>query len=129
MKLHRRTLFAAVIFAGLVGTACGTEATAGPAADVRKGDAVAGQSLFQNNCARCHGELGVGTSSGPSFMSSVYVPSHHGDEAFQRAAALGVQPHHWDFGPMPVITGVDRDDVADIIAYVRQLQTEAGLIQ
>ncbi|MFT5223250.1 MAG: hypothetical protein ACI867_001565, partial [Glaciecola sp.] len=62
--------------------------------------------------------------------SSIYEPGHHGDEAFQRAAALGVQPHHWDFGAMPAVgeeNGLTREQVADIVAHVRALQREAGI--
>lgn len=96
---------------------------------MRGGDAVAGRDLFANNCARCHGPAAGGTDSGPSFLSDIYVPSHHADEAFQRAVALGVQPHHWDFGAMPPVEDLTREQVADIVAYVRQLQRDAGLIE
>ena len=51
-----------------------------------------------------------------------YEPSHHGDESFQRAVAMGVRAHHWKFGNMPAIDGLTRADVKEITEYVRELQ-------
>lgn len=110
-------LAAAVLLAG-----CG-----GGGAQI-EGDAVArGETLFANNCAVCHGEAGVGTTTGPPLVHEIYEPGHHSDESFHRAVAEGVDPHHWDFGPMMPIPGLDTDEVDDIIAYVRMLQREAGI--
>ncbi|MTV25408.1 cytochrome c [Nitriliruptoraceae bacterium ZYF776] len=83
--------------------------------------------MFAANCAVCHGALADGATTGPPLVHEIYEPSHHPDEAFQRAVADGVAAHHWDFGPMPPIGGLDRDDVADITAWVRELQREAGI--
>lgn len=87
----------------------------------------AGETLFRVNCAQCHGVDLNGTDSGPPFLIATYAPNHHGDEAFQSAAANGVTPHHWNFGPMPPVEGLSRDDVAQIIAYIRSRQVEAGI--
>ena len=35
----------------------------------------------------------------------IYEPSHHSDESFQRAVAMGVRGHHWPFGDMPPVGG------------------------
>lgn len=91
------------------------------------GDAATGQELFAANCAACHGASGEGTSAGPPLVHEYYEPSHHGDAAFLAAVQRGVQPHHWDFGPMPAISGLDTEDVADIVAHVRSLQREVGI--
>ena len=91
------------------------------------GDPGRGQELFSANCAACHGANATGTPSGPPLVHQYYEPSHHGDAAFLMAVQQGVQPHHWDFGPMPAIPGLSTDDVADIVAYVRKLQREAGI--
>jgi mono/diheme cytochrome c family protein len=104
-------------------------AAGGDVGDDGEVDLARGQELYVQNCAVCHGPAAEGTAQGPTFLHEVYVPSHHADEAFQRAVAQGVQPHHWDFGPMPPIAGLSRGDVADITAYVRQLQVEAGIIE
>lgn len=86
-----------------------------------------GEAAFNANCARCHGERGVGTSQGPPLVHKIYEPNHHGDAAFQRAAALGVRAHHWSFGDMPKIATATPADVDEIIKYVRWLQRQAGI--
>jgi mono/diheme cytochrome c family protein len=86
-----------------------------------------GEAAFKANCALCHGERGMGTSQGPPFVHKIYEPNHHGDAAFQRAAAMGVRAHHWQFGDMPKISTVTSAEVDEIIKYVRWLQRQAGI--
>ena len=74
-----------------------------------------------------HGVDLRGTGTGPPFLDVIYAPNHHGDESFQRAVAGGVQPHHWGFGPMAAVPGLTRDDVAQIIDFVRSEQEAAGI--
>lgn len=88
-----------------------------------------GEQLFVASCSVCHGADLQGTPVGPPFLNTIYAPNHHGDEAFQRAAAEGVAPHHWDFGPMPPVPGLTRDDVEKIVAYVRVEQQTAGIFR
>jgi cytochrome c1 len=61
-------------------------------------------------------------------VHELYLPDHHADVAITLAVRNGVRPHHWDFGAMPPINGVSDQDVQDIVAYVRALQREAGLL-
>jgi mono/diheme cytochrome c family protein len=98
--------------------------TASAAADTERG-----AELWTTNCAVCHGPAGEGTTIGPPLVHEIYEPGHHSDESFQVAVAEGVPQHHWEFGPMPALPGLDRADVADITAYVRELQREAGIIE
>jgi mono/diheme cytochrome c family protein len=86
-----------------------------------------GERLFNDNCARCHGARAAGTDAGPPLVHIVYEPNHHADIAFQRAVALGVPAHHWRFGKMPPVPGVDEAAVERIIGYVRWLQRAAGI--
>lgn len=86
-----------------------------------------GEQKFVANCSACHGVGGVGTKQGPPLVHKIYEPNHHGDAAFQRAAANGVQSHHWEFGNMPKIPGVTSSDVELIVKYVRWLQKQAGI--
>jgi mono/diheme cytochrome c family protein len=96
----------------------------------RDPDAVAaGAALYAENCAVCHGADLRGTETGPPFLHPYYAPNHHGDEAFQRAVLGGVVPHHWDFGPMPPIPGLSRDQVALIVEFVRSEQEAAGILR
>ena len=50
-----------------------------------------GESKFQAHCSVCHGPQGTGTQQGPPLVHKIYEPNHHGDAAFQRAAASGVK--------------------------------------
>jgi mono/diheme cytochrome c family protein len=86
-----------------------------------------GEQKFSAKCSACHGAGGVGTDHGPPLVHKVYEPNHHGDAAFQNAAANGVRAHHWQFGNMPKIEGVTPDDVDHIVKYVRWLQKQAGI--
>lgn len=87
----------------------------------------AGETKFNANCSACHGPKGVGTQQGPPLVHKIYEPNHHGDAAFQLAAANGVRAHHWEFGNMPKIETVTPPDVDQIIQYVRWLQRQAGI--
>ena len=85
-----------------------------------------GDVLYQTNCAECHGGDLRGTDKGPSHLSIVYVPGHHGDQAFVVAARAGVRAHHWDFGNMAPVEGLSDDDLTAIIAFVRENQRIEG---
>ena len=103
---------------------------AAPASDTRgvlPAELAAGKRLFEANCGQCHGPEASGTDKGPPLVHVVYEPNHHSDVAFQRAAALGVIAHHWRFGDMPPVPGVTPEQVAEITAYVRWLQRQAGI--
>lgn len=96
---------------------------AGPAPAELQG----GEQKFAANCSACHGAGGIGTSQGPPLVHKIYEPNHHGDAAFQMAAANGVKAHHWQFGNMPKIENVTPEDVDQIVKYVRWLQKQAGI--
>lgn len=87
-----------------------------------------GEGKFNTFCARCHGPEATGTKQGPPLVHKIYEPNHHGDAAFQRAAAYGVRAHHWQFGDMPKIEGVKPEDIDQIVKYVRWLQRQAGIM-
>jgi len=87
----------------------------------------AGQALFTTNCAACHGPLGLGTDTGPPLVHIIYESSHHADVAFVIAAERGVRAHHWGFGDMPPVPGVTRDQLAEVVGYVRFLQRQVGI--
>ena len=90
-------------------------------------DLQAGEAKFNANCSGCHGPQGTGTQQGPPLVHKISEPNHHGDAAFQRAAAFGVKAHHWEFGNMPKIDTVSTADVDQIIQYIRWQQRQAGI--
>jgi mono/diheme cytochrome c family protein len=117
-----RAAVAALVVAALA-SACGPSAEeSAPPADL----IAAGADLYQANCAQCHGADLRGTAQGPSFLSQVYEPNHHSDASFQLAVDNGVQAHHWEFGPMPPVPGLEPDQVAAIVAFVRDRQQTEG---
>ncbi|PCH97854.1 MAG: cytochrome C [Rhodobacteraceae bacterium] len=86
-----------------------------------------GETYFNAKCSACHGLNATGTENGPPLIHKIYEPNHHGDESFQRAAAFGVQSHHWPFGNMPPVQGINRAEVAKIIRYIREVQKTHGI--
>ncbi|HSN04124.1 MAG TPA: c-type cytochrome [Nitrospira sp.] len=128
MKISRSVGLALLLLSVGVAPACSQgEPPAKQVSGAVPADLQPGEAKFKANCAACHGAAGVGTSQGPPLVHKIYEPNHHGDAAFQRAAANGVKAHHWEFGNMPKIEGVTPDDVDQIIKYVRWLQHEAGV--
>ncbi len=96
--------------------------------DALSADAQLGQRSYEANCVSCHGRNAAGQDGiAPPLVHVLYEPGHHDDESFQRAVARGVRAHHWTFGDMPPVEGLTRDDVAAIVAYVRELQRANGI--
>ena len=91
-------------------------------------NATIGKRAFEAKCAACHGINAVGQDGvAPPLVHKIYEPSHHGDESFQRASAVGVRAHHWRFGDMPPVEGLTRAEVGMIVAYIRELQRTNGI--
>ena len=87
-----------------------------------------GKLGFEAKCAIFHGVNAAGQDGvAPPLVHIIYEPSHHGDESFQRAIAMGVRGHHWPFGNMPPVEGVTRADVTMITACIRELQLANGI--
>lgn len=123
-----KTYYAALFFSIFLSACTGSEnpvSTEPP--PTAPSEFAGGEKLFNNNCAGCHGIGATGTDRGPSFISKIYEPSHHGNPAFHIAVKRGVRQHHWNFGNMPKISGVAKDEVNQIILYVRWLQKEKGI--
>ncbi len=91
-------------------------------------EAAAGEALFNQNCASCHGRNAAGQDGvAPPLVHVIYEPNHHGDASFHLAAQRGVRAHHWPFGDMPPVTGVGEDEIERIVTYVRTLQRANGI--
>ncbi len=91
--------------------------------------AQAGEQLFNTNCSACHGVGAVGSTLGPPLIHRVYHPGHHPDFSIRNAVAQGVPQHHWPFGDMAPVPGVETQDVENIICYIRQTQRSAGIFE
>ncbi|MBN9023020.1 MAG: c-type cytochrome [Rhizobiales bacterium] len=87
-----------------------------------------GRSAYITYCAGCHGAAAAGRQGiGPPLVHVLYQSGHHGDAAFQLAALNGTRQHHWQFGDMPAVKGINAADVAGIVVYVRELQRANGI--
>jgi len=84
---------------------------------------VKGRNIFVANCAKCHGDLADGRDGlGPPLVHQIYRRGHHSDSSFYRAAEIGSKAHHWPFGDMPKQPQVSKDDMTEVINFLRQLQ-------
>ena len=82
-----------------------------------------GESLYQSNCATCHGtSLGGRKGLAPPFIHGYYKPGHHSDIAFYRAMEQGVTAHHWKFGDMPAVPDLSKNEATEIIQFIRVIQ-------
>jgi mono/diheme cytochrome c family protein len=86
-----------------------------------------GREVFDANCSVCHGKNASGSNSGPSLVQKIYQPRIHADGAFFLAVKNGARAHHWQFGSMMPVAGVEKSDVALIVQYVRALQRANGI--
>ena len=86
-----------------------------------------GRSLYGQACAVCHGQALEGTNAGPTFLSRIYAPGHHADISLIFAVERGVRAHHWDFGNMAPVAGLEHEQVLAIIAFIREQQAAAGI--
>ena len=121
----RRSTSRATVLAVLIAlllSACGDE----PVAEGPRAVSTEGASVYGAHCASCHGADLRGTDKGPSQLSIVYEPNHHGDDAYRSAIANGAPQHHWGFGDMPAIEGLTTEQVDDVIAYIRSEQERNG---
>lgn len=93
-----------------------------------EGDEIIGARIFATKCAACHGENAAGQQGiAPPLVHKIYEPSHHGDVTFLLAARNGVRAHHWRFGSMPPVEGLNDAEIGMIVAYVRALQRANGI--
>ena len=89
--------------------------------------AARGEAVFEGTCAACHGVNMMGTENGPSLLVQVYRPSIHADFAIMSAIKNGVAAHHGRFPSMPPQDDITGDQVAELTAYIRELQAANGI--
>lgn len=88
-----------------------------------------GAAVYQQYCAECHGVDLRGTDKGPSQLSIVYEPNHHGDFAYRVAIREGTREHHWWFGDMPPVEGITDLEIEKVISFIRAEQQRLGFEQ
>jgi len=78
-------------------------------------DIAAGKTIFESQCALCHGQTGAG-GRGPS-LNRPKLNKAPDDESLRKAIADGIPPE------MPGAWQLNPHDVASVAAYVRSLGT------
>jgi mono/diheme cytochrome c family protein len=86
-----------------------------------------GKTIFDENCAACHGAKAAGSENGPPLVHKIYEPSHHADFSFVMAVKNGVRAHHWRFGDMAPVPGVTDKQIEWATKYVREIQRANGI--
>lgn len=79
-----------------------------PSGEPAAGDETRGALVFEQNCAVCHGEGGVGGDPGPRLVGSGLTAA---EVAVVVAQGTGVMP-------AAIVFGDDRDDVSAYVASV-----------
>lgn len=120
-------MIAAAVVVALGG--CGGETGDAGSVALGEGDPDAGRELYATHCVSCHGDEGLGSTTGPPLVTELYAPPELGDQDVANAITEGVAQQHWEFGPMPGTPGLGSQEVADLVAYVRALQRDAGLLE
>jgi len=88
-----------------------------------------GAAVYQQYCAECHGVDLRGTDKGPSQLSIIYEPNHHGDYAYRVAIRDGTREHHWWFGDMPPVEDITDLEIEKVISFIRAEQQRLGFEQ
>ncbi len=121
---HTLVSLALVLGLALALVACGSDTTTATPEPIPAG--ADGATVYQARCASCHGEDLRGTDKGPSQLSIVYEPNHHGDDSYRSAIRNGVAQHHWGFGNMPAVEDITDEQIELVIAYLRSQQETLG---
>lgn len=120
------TIVSVVFVLTLAAAACGGDDTATANSPEPIPAGANGATVYALRCASCHGDDLRGTDKGPSQLSIVYEPNHHGDDSYRAAIRNGVPQHHWGFGNMPVIEDITDEQVELVIGYIRSQQEALG---
>jgi mono/diheme cytochrome c family protein len=79
-----------------------------------------GEYAFADHCGGCHGAYAYGTEQAPSLITSEFAADELDRDGFADTIRDGV-------GTMPGFDDLEKQEVADIIAFVREIRLEAGL--
>jgi mono/diheme cytochrome c family protein len=124
------TIIALIVLAFLL-TACGVDKTKPGAAVNLTGDSVAGKTVYDTNCAKCHGAAGVGGVANPGSADETVPELVPIDPAFNTVASMDLVIQHGSepegnspslkmsaYGDKNLLT---QQQIADVIAYVLSL--------
>lgn len=94
-----------------------------PTASLARGDAARGAAIAQTNCARCHAIERVGVSPNPKSPPFRQLAQRYKVEDLEESLAEGIVVGH-EGEEMPAFE-LQPPQIADLIEYLRQIQTKA----
>ncbi len=83
-----------------------------------------GLKSYNEKCLQCHGVEGRGSSFGPALVHPRYSAENLSDQAFAQAVIYGAPQLHWDYGAMDPVKGLSQVQIAQVLAYIRNLQAQ-----
>ena len=116
----RRLSMVSVLVAAVVALAACSEPEPVSSAE---GVAAAGETGYAQYCAECHGDRLEGADDGPSLLEDEYLLPGYTDEQLWRSIRSGRSDPEGDYEPMPGFPNIGRQTTADIMAYVRSVQS------
>lgn len=116
---------------GSAGMAVALFAVAGPATADEKPTASAGQTIYERECATCHGPEGKGDGETAAYLTpqpqdfTASVVQKRSDEFLTAVVAKG-GPAKGLAESMPAFPKLSKKEVQSVVAYVRQLSKGAA---
>lgn len=129
----RTGALALLLLTGLSGCGGDAGASSGRWSGFNPGSAPAeihrGEVVFNTYCISCHGLHGIGApGAGPALLDTLFAPARLSDEAITNAMDRGVSQRYFNFGGMPPVQRLTREDAAQVVGYVRWLQQRAAAL-
>lgn len=88
-------------------------------------DVAAGEQVYADRCAACHGRDFQGSAQAPSHLEPYFAPDNTSDEDYRNAVRNGAETAEFDYNSMPALNLSDQE-ITDVIAYIRSVQVERG---
>lgn len=129
-----RRLTTALLFAMTL-PGCGGDAGAavgrwsGFAPGATPADLHRGEVVFNTYCLSCHGLHGRGAAgAGPALVDPLFESARITDAMMLNAMDRGASQRNFNFGAMPPVQRLSREDASQVVRYVRWLQGRARAI-
>ena len=121
-------VLAVLVFLALLLSACGVDKTKPGNAVNLTGDVAAGKTVYDANCAKCHGAAGVGGVANPGSQDGTVPPLAPIDPEFNTVQTMDLTIQHGadEEGSLKMAAYGDKklltqQQIADVMAYILSL--------